>query len=372
MSKRFDNIDQLRGIAALSVMIGHLSAITMRTNGSAHVDASLLTGLEFLSKDNGNLGRVGVIVFFLISGYLVPFGFSGARPVRDFIVGRVFRLYPLFWFSLLAVVLLGACLGTTTLPLRLLANLTMVPDFIGSERILDVYWTLGIEIVFYAIVLGLFVAAGPIGFPVAAGSSAACMLACMAISGLQAGGVNVPLADKIFLIGTMFLGTSWRLIGRQAGRGAWAAGLIGLFGIATLGRGYIHFVLFLYGPSHEFIDFRGHLISDGVALAIFLAGASTRAAWGPLVRIGLVSYSLYILHPILMIASDGFGWTRPLVGLQLYIPALALGSLALSALTYRFVEAPAIALGRRLRGASARRQDVPSDIPAAVPSASAG
>ena len=127
-------------------------------------------------------------------------------------------------------------------------------------------------------------------------------------------------------------------------------------------------MLFLYGPSHEFINFRGHLISDGLALAIFLVGVRTVAAWAPLVKVGLVSYSVYILHPILMIASDGFGWTRPLVDLQLYIPVLALASLGLSALTYRFVEAPAIALGRRVRGWSTGQ----TGISAAMPSANAG
>jgi len=62
--------------------------------------------------------------------------------------------------------------------------------------------------------------------------------------------------------------------------------------------------------------------------------------------LGRVSYSLYLLHvPILDFVLHNFYGTVPLIGLI----ALAVGlSLVAAELAYRFVERPAIALGRRL------------------------
>jgi len=62
----------------------------------------------------------------------------------------------------------------------------------------------------------------------------------------------------------------------------------------------------------------------------------------PLVHIGLISYSLYLWQqPFLLKAIEGAGWGRV---------ALNLGAVFLIAeASYRFVETPAINLGRRLR-----------------------
>ena len=43
---------------------------------------------------NVSLGRFGVALFFLISGFIVPFSIGGERPLFQFAVSRVFRLYP--------------------------------------------------------------------------------------------------------------------------------------------------------------------------------------------------------------------------------------------------------------------------------------
>ena len=49
-----------------------------------------------------NAGRLGVVLFFAISGFVVPFSIKLAHryPVREFLVTRFFRLYPAYWLSI--------------------------------------------------------------------------------------------------------------------------------------------------------------------------------------------------------------------------------------------------------------------------------
>lgn len=46
--------------------------------------------------------RIGVIVFFAIGGFVIPFSMrpNAPAPERDFLLRRVFRIFPLYWFSI--------------------------------------------------------------------------------------------------------------------------------------------------------------------------------------------------------------------------------------------------------------------------------
>ena len=104
MSKRLENLDALRGLTAMSVLVQHLLSHVWRAmpNGTHWLKA---IGLDYF-----DWGRFGVVLFFLISGYVIPLSFSEPTPVRKFIVSRAFRLYPAFWLSVLvmgAVIVFG-------------------------------------------------------------------------------------------------------------------------------------------------------------------------------------------------------------------------------------------------------------------------
>lgn len=334
----------------MSVMTAHLAATTIRSLLAVGSNGWELAFLRFLGQDYINLGRSGIIIFFLISGYLVPFSFSGQQPIRHFLISRFFRLYPLFWASLLLVAPLLVISGKPVSLGGLLANATMVPDLIGSERMLDVYWTLTVEMVFYVIVLGLAVMWGPMRLRTAVIASAGAFLVCIAASWMQAEGLRAWGADKVFLIGVMFMGTTLRAVrGRGLGQLAWTTVMVTLFVLATWSRAYVHFVLKLYGPSNEFIGYSVMLTSDLAGLSVFLLHLTSRVTWRPLVGAGLISYSVYILHPIVMMISDELGWTQTLVERSLYLPLISLLAIGLSVLTYLAVEKPAVSLGRQMR-----------------------
>lgn len=92
-------------------------------------------------------GYLGVDVFFIISGFVILQSASGASADR-FVVGRMTRLYPAFLACMLATFFI------MRLPLDdLPAQFTMMPKYFGVAPADDVYWTLAVEMKFYAAVL---------------------------------------------------------------------------------------------------------------------------------------------------------------------------------------------------------------------------
>ncbi len=92
-------------------------------------------------------GYLGVDFFFIISGFVILQSASGASPDR-FVVGRLTRLYPAFLLCMLVTFFFrGMDLG------QLPAQLTMLPRYFNVEPADGVYWTLGVEMKFYAVVL---------------------------------------------------------------------------------------------------------------------------------------------------------------------------------------------------------------------------
>jgi peptidoglycan/LPS O-acetylase OafA/YrhL len=145
-------LDALRGFAALTVAWFHLSPQMIGTE--RHL--ALFRHLD--------LGKYGVLLFFLVSGYVIPMSLERHGSLRRFWVGRLFRIYPAYLLSAgLTLALVAA--GRTGLPLSLrqetvtgvLGHATMMTDFLGVRGVVRVFWTLSYEMTFYLIVAGLFV-----------------------------------------------------------------------------------------------------------------------------------------------------------------------------------------------------------------------
>ncbi len=155
MHDRSLTIDCLRGIAVIAVILQHCLEFSPLNNANA----AITEPVSFVFSNGFNLGRFGVIVFFLISGYLIPSSLGrGDRPVASFVAGRFFRLYPMYWVSIGLALLLASVFGFPAVGLRqLLGNMTMFQMAVGIENILDPYWTLFIELLFYIGCVILFV-----------------------------------------------------------------------------------------------------------------------------------------------------------------------------------------------------------------------
>ena len=150
-AQRLGWLDALRGIAAMSVAVYHLA-------------------LPFVWVPHGvdlvhhlDPGVFGVMLFFLVSGYIVPASLERRGDVRAFWTGRIFRIYPVLIViavaSLLVLPRAYAVVqgyGFDHPVLSLAANGLMLQDLMGVPNGMSVMWTLCYEMVFYYLVSGLF------------------------------------------------------------------------------------------------------------------------------------------------------------------------------------------------------------------------
>ncbi|MEO7166210.1 MAG: acyltransferase [Chthoniobacterales bacterium] len=155
-SGRNATLDVLRGLASLAVCWFHL------TNGNVHF---LPDGLL---KASGAYGWLGVDVFFVISGFIIPFALSradyhvGDYPI--FLLKRVLRLDPPYLVAIGVIIGLGYLSSATpgfqgqkfnvSLP-QLLSHLGYANAFLHYQWLSPVFWTLAIEVQYYLLV-GLF------------------------------------------------------------------------------------------------------------------------------------------------------------------------------------------------------------------------
>ena len=149
---RLNELDALRGIAALFVVLYHYINRYEALYGHEKKDFFL----------NFNFGHLGVQLFFIISGFVIFLSLSKGTTTKDFIVKRAIRLYPAY---ILAVILTFGVSIIYALPERtvsfetFLVNLTMFQGFFFIPHVDGAYWTLTVELFFY-IFIGIIFAVG--------------------------------------------------------------------------------------------------------------------------------------------------------------------------------------------------------------------
>ncbi|MGW0943838.1 acyltransferase family protein [Streptomyces sp. NPDC002623] len=390
-------LDALRGIAALVVVFDHSSYAFMAETRQALMP-------EF------STGRYGIMVFFLVSGYIIPASLERRGCVRTFWISRLFRVYPLA-ATVVAAVLTAQLLGFAELrtdfggqsPLTAAAaHATLLQELLGTPNLLLVLWTLSYEMAFYLLIVALFTvrqhqrsatvsatlavlavlasasAAAGVALPASALSDrlgagsliaftamALLLAVCCASSASRAlqvfGGVlggllalalvalngTVPLWEGLVILAVMFLGT---VVHRaEHGRTTWryaAATAVVVIGCAVASASW-------HGDGTHATQ-RGWITAFLLAVLTFGIGLALRDRRIPraLAALGTISYSLYLVHPALLAITDATIGRRPHDNPLLEAAFLA-ALLPLSALTYRYIEAPAQRWGRRL--AHARR-----------------
>jgi peptidoglycan/LPS O-acetylase OafA/YrhL len=109
------------------------------------------------------LGILGVELFFLISGFVILMSVFG-RSAGEFAASRFTRLFPAYWFSVVAVFLLYTFTSVQGFrpnlsPTGYVVNLTMLQEGVGVADASGVYWSLWVELRFY-VLIGLFALIG--------------------------------------------------------------------------------------------------------------------------------------------------------------------------------------------------------------------
>jgi peptidoglycan/LPS O-acetylase OafA/YrhL len=327
------DIDGLRSVAVLSVVFFHL-------------------GLKSFSG-----GWVGVDVFFVISGFLITRLIveeleRGTFSFAKFYARRARRLFASFIFTIVVCFVAGALIfdpvyrqhfaGEIVYALAAVSNVFYWLDG-GYFGIAEEYkpllhtWSLGVEEQFYLV--------WPLGitlmlrykqifvWPVLAAAFAVSLLTaeyCFYAGYEKAVFFLLPSRIFEFAIGAMVV---WFLRMRLPGERIRQAALI-------LGLGLIAYSVFSFTISTPFPTVYALAPCGGAALVIY-GGTATglRAILGnrPMVWIGKISYSLYLIHwPI--IVFYGYHRLAPLTHIEQF--SICAGSIAAASLMYIFIEQP--------------------------------
>ncbi|TWI64340.1 peptidoglycan/LPS O-acetylase OafA/YrhL [Pseudoduganella lurida] len=156
---RFIFANQLRGIAALLVMMAHyfgvyFAAQPMIGRMTASPDLGFTPPPWVRAFELPYQGPTGVAVFFLISGFVIPFSLRRLSRA-GFLVNRFFRIFPTYACCLglgLLAVWLNARYWQQPFPFTwhdYAANAALVHNLLGVPTLDEVNWTLSIELKFY-------------------------------------------------------------------------------------------------------------------------------------------------------------------------------------------------------------------------------
>ncbi|WP_433610856.1 acyltransferase family protein [Dactylosporangium sp. CA-139114] len=391
---RLDWLDALRGVAVLLVVYEHATDNILRAV-RVHLDSWF------------NPGQAGVFLFFVISGYIVPASLERRGDLRAFWTGRVFRLYPMMLAGMGAtlIMLVTGVVSAQSLGVKhglaaAIASTVMLQDILGLPSVPAVLWSLSYEMIFYLLVSALFVVRWhrfSAAWAVAWAGLAAGLGGLFPLVTLPSLGLGPRRAAVLVVLATV-LGVGALVSRRPALVGAGAVVLTGLAAalLVTSGRFPGWFLLSipalmfagtaLYRAEQGQFSWRVTAPAIGVVFACVMASAwwalsdlsaaslrSTRPWIGTLtlvavlfvigmglrrrrvprvlVRLGVISYSVYVVHYVVIL------WMGPVMQRHLHEPVFvqvlwALGFLALSLgiseLTHRLVERPAQRLGRRV------------------------
>ncbi|WP_217197767.1 acyltransferase family protein [Streptomyces buecherae] len=337
-------LDGLRLVAALMVVLFHYVALY---GGWENNPRAVFPSLHAYAR----YGWLGVEVFFLISGFVICMSTWG-RSLGDFVVSRVSRIYPAYWVA----VLLTAAVVTVWPQVRSVAgwgevvtNLTMLQEGLGVSDVDGVYWTLFIELKFYAL-FAVVVATGV--------TYRKCVMFC----GIwTAAAVIAPTADNTLLdMWAMPLYSPYFVAGI-------AFYLMHRFRPTALLWGIVLFSMLLAhhhlgeritdnlaDPEQPIAHWPAHLIvvlAFG-AMALIALGAFDRVRWRWLATAGALTYPLYLVH--MYIGLTMIHWLRGLLPAPYIVLTVVVVMLLAAYALHRCVERP---LGAWLRGAMRRGID---------------
>ena len=295
---RLHGLDALRGVAALCVAYSHLIA-KMKRDGFFDE----LTGYMFLTtKTVLDVGKASVLVLFALSGYFIVSGLyrnrhTFERPVAAFVYQRFFRLFPLYWLSLLLGVMFPWDEPSRLFSVLVVAiNATMLQGFFLVENVIGLYWTLQIEITFYALCLVLF--ALKLGGSVRRDLLILVLQYCFTLLfaylrySLE---IKLPVALPL-MVSVCFLGALWKSTdnGRALDTGGYAWAAVVLFYVFLL-----PICLFAYSRDTGLGEtWYRYFVSYSLGTAIFLAATRmTGSGLRWLAPIGGVGYIIFLTHP---------------------------------------------------------------------------
>ncbi len=328
-------IDSIRGIAAVLVLFQHSYEYFFREH------------VQEIGHSIFHFGQAGVVAFFLVSGFIIPFSLERSSTLTSFFIHRIFRIYPLYLVVLLINLLLVYSgidqMEGEVNPFRILfTHLFFVQEYLAGNWSVNLVvgsWTLFIEAIWYLAAAVLFrfrlshqtiLNLAIVGFLILAIASVVLhirlplgrmgmLLHC--IMGLHFYRRNQnAISSKTFIAYALALGVV-QLAGLWVAYGYFSSDHFTVGCIMTSWAGaYALFLLFYYWKP------TGKTKWDAV-----------------LSNLGSISYSLYLSHFTCIVLMD-FVLGKTVSG---FVATLFL-TVLVSHFSYRLIEKPGIAFGKRI------------------------
>lgn len=337
-NNRLPSLDGLRAISIVLVLLGHLSG----TRGFVRLNLGV-----------GDYAHLGVVVFFVISGFLITrlmlseYAAKGRISLRLFYARRALRLFPASYAYIACVCLLWWG-GVVHLQAKDIWHaVTYTVNYLpGRSWQIGHLWSLSVEEQFYLIwpctfvLLGLrragWVAAGAILLGPVARSCAWLFLRGTPYGDLE---IFPMVADSLAMgcllakIGGWLQGKNWYL---QLFRPVYSFGLVALILLINRYMGYT--VVAVFGSS-----------VINLSLAVLIHRSVYRSSdwigqlfnWRPIAFVGVLSYSLYLWQQ-LFLDRNSTAWVNAFPQNLVFAVAAALAS-------YFLLEKPLLKLRHRLR-----------------------
>jgi peptidoglycan/LPS O-acetylase OafA/YrhL len=348
-------IHGLRGLAALAVVLYHVVHLT----GIATPDS-----FAFIGRDFG----YGPHLFFILSAFSLMYStertMGRSNWIADYLTKRFFRIAPLF-YCLIGVQLIRQAMVSGTLEdfSTLVLNFSFTFGFVPWSGIVWAGWTVGVEMIFY-VLFPLLIMLVKTPRQALAVLVVAIAIGCASRYQFTLQYLDSQPRPRWDWGGFTFVGNLY----------FFAAGLF-VFRLAKTVEAH-GTAIRLVVPAISLALLAGLMFSEWdrslkapgrLDLVLWMIALSGLCLWQSLRPNGMIanrffdylgerSYSIYLLHPVVIVPLKGtmvtlYGLLAPYVGAYAFFACAGLLTgivLAAAEVTYRMVEVPGIKFGRRL------------------------
>jgi peptidoglycan/LPS O-acetylase OafA/YrhL len=354
---RLREVESLRGLLACWVLVYHVVTVS-----GVALNPAVMRFID---------GAHAVDVFIVVSGFVICLlRLENPEPYPVFLGRRYLRLFPAFAVTVTIAVALAYAgimpmrFAPADLPLLIAAHVSLLHGAVPTQLVpnaagafLNPTWSISLEWQFY-LIAPLMIAAMARSLRGLLATTFLVIIVTrlngLAMPHLGLGGAFITAKLALFWVGIV---SGILYLRTRNGHASVAA----LLGASTAG------LLIIFLPLEPNLG----LIIWSIFFAIIMTAragtpnrwvtrASTLMASSALLRLGAISYSVYLVHEPLIWAIRSAVirvQSHASAGMVFCLCALVAPplTLAISSLLYRFVEKPGIAWGRRLRGATAIR-----------------
>ncbi|MED1089129.1 acyltransferase [Bacillus paramycoides] len=378
MTRRYKELDSLRGIAAIIVLLGHFLAL-FPILGKKVMYSTFGSCVSILWQ-----GHSAVIIFFVLSGFVLSLPFYKGTEFNylKYLIKRVCRIYiPYIVILFIAIgIKLGIHSKIGTIPglvqwgswnievsfNRVMDHILFLREF-NSDAFIMVIWSLvhemRISIVFPLIIFLLLRVNWKVGIGIAMFLS---VIGYLLMKNIPSE-FNIPVStnyfitlhySSMFIIGALLAKNREYLVSKIINLKVKYL----LLPLGLLFFSYPRIPFMLLSKLIGEIDYELYLIIIDWyicfgAVLIILAALSSKLfskllLIKPVQFIGEISYSLYLVHPIVLLTTVHIFYGKISVPLILLISFIF--TMVVSVLCYKFIEIPSIKIGRKLAAENSR------------------